>query len=171
MNPPLKLRHGDTLATLYDKFNAVIDYLTRTRLVAGSGIRVSQLPAGQTIESTSTAAGGTAAAPAAGMFRVSESGETVTVTGGIATLGSAYGGAYEVTAATLSRTSPSSQLAVLLVWPADGLPSFAFGSDGSDGYIPGRQVSWPLARLSYGTSPLVQLWQGGMIDFSLRYYL
>lgn len=170
MNLPLKLRHGDTLATLYDKFNAVVDYLTRTRIVAGSGIRVSQLPAGQTIESTATAAGGSAtAAPAAsGMFRVTENVNTVTITGGLAFIG---GTPEIVPAGTLTRTSPNTQLYVLLVRPYGGVCSFAFGSTPESGYNPGGQVCWPLARLTDGGVAFTQLWQGGMIDFALRYYM
>ena len=63
MIPP-KLQHGDNLANLFEKFNTVIDYLREIRLVAGNGIRINRLPAGTTIESTATAAGGTPAGPA-----------------------------------------------------------------------------------------------------------
>ena len=56
MIPP-KLRHGDNLANLFEKFNTVIDYLREIRLVAGNGIRINRLPAGTTIESTATATG------------------------------------------------------------------------------------------------------------------
>lgn len=56
---PNKLQHGDNLASLFDKFNRIIDYLREIRLVAGHGIRINRLPAGTTIESTATATGGT----------------------------------------------------------------------------------------------------------------
>lgn len=58
MRVPDKLTHGDTLARLFDKFNAVVDYLRAIRLVAGAGIRLNALPSGLTIESTATGAGG-----------------------------------------------------------------------------------------------------------------
>ena len=57
MIPP-KLRHNDNLGNLFEKFNAVIDYLREIRLIAGNGIRLNRLPAGTTIESTATAEGG-----------------------------------------------------------------------------------------------------------------
>lgn len=59
---PNKLQHGDTLASLFEKFNAVIDYLREIRLVAGTGIRLNQLANGTTIESTATSSGGGASA-------------------------------------------------------------------------------------------------------------
>ena len=65
MIPP-KLRHGDNLSNLFEKFNTVIDYLREIRLVAGNGIRINRRPAGTTIESTATATGGTPAAPPQG---------------------------------------------------------------------------------------------------------
>jgi len=65
MIPP-KLTHGDNLANLFEKFNAVIDYLREIRLVPGSGIRINRLPAGTTIESTATATGGTLPIPPEG---------------------------------------------------------------------------------------------------------
>lgn len=63
---PPKLTHGDNLASLFEKFNRVIDYLREIRLVAGNGIRISRQPAGTTIESTATASGGTPATPPQG---------------------------------------------------------------------------------------------------------
>lgn len=60
---PNKIQHGDNLANLFQKYNEVIDYLRQTRLVAGPGMRINKLPAGITIESTATAAGGSPAAP------------------------------------------------------------------------------------------------------------
>lgn len=63
MRIPPKLRHGDNLANLFEKFNTVIDYLREIRLVAGNGIRINRLPAGTTIESTATATGGTPSQP------------------------------------------------------------------------------------------------------------
>ncbi|MBQ7694556.1 MAG: hypothetical protein IJI85_10295 [Clostridia bacterium] len=169
MNPPLKLRHGDTLATLYDKFNAVIDYLARTRIVAGSGIRVSQLPAGQTIESTATA-GGSAAAPAGGMFRVTENGDKVTISGGLATL-AGYTPVI-VPPGELIRSDYHNMHYVYLVWTYESdNPSYALANSTYDVYIPGQQIYWQLARLHYATTPFAQLWQGGMIDFSTRYYV
>ena len=43
---PLKLKHGDSFSTLFDRFNQLIDYLREIRLVAGPGIRINRLPAG-----------------------------------------------------------------------------------------------------------------------------
>ena len=173
MNPPLKLRHGDTLATLYDKFNAVIDYLARTRIVAGSGIRVSQLPAGQTIESTAIAAGSSATAPAqaGGMFRVSEdlSAGTVTITGGLCLLSSKlFEGPLSVDGDTLPRGNNIIAY-VVLTYTGGGDLSFEITSGINTAYVPGTKLCWPLARLSYSNNPLVQLWQGGMIDFTTKY--
>ena len=61
---PNKLQHGDSTARLFDLWNQLIDYLREIRLVAGNGIRINRLPAGTTIESTATAAGGGMSAPA-----------------------------------------------------------------------------------------------------------
>lgn len=176
MNPPLKLRHGDTLATLYDRFNAVIDYLTRTRIVAGNGIRTQQLPAGTVIESAASAGGGASAAPpAGGMFRVSiyvdaDNVETVSITSGSVLLDPLNGMPTGVAAGTLTRTSPDTQKYVLLICGTSGWTSFAFGASVYDGYTPGQQISWPLARIWNGPT-VEQLWQGGMIDFTTRYYI
>ena len=63
---PPKLKHGDNLANLFEKFNAVIDYLRETRLIAGSGVNISQIHEGTTIESTATASGATSSAPPEG---------------------------------------------------------------------------------------------------------
>lgn len=165
MNLPLKLRHGDNLAALYVKFNAVIDYLTRTRLVAGSGIRVSQLPAGQTIESTATAAGGSAAAPAGGMFQVRKNPDgTVTVTAGIALISPGYGPA-EVAGTTL-QGSPG--YLMLNATRADRALFYSVESTIAAGAIPGERMTWPIACLG---PTFAQLWTGGMIDFSVRYYV
>lgn len=57
MRIPDKLKHGDNLGNLFEKFNSVIDYLREIRLVAGNGIRINRLAAGTTIESTATASG------------------------------------------------------------------------------------------------------------------
>ena len=175
MNPPLKLRHGDTLATLYDKFNAVIDYLARTRIVAGSGIRVSQLPAGQTIESTATAHGGTAAATSGGMFRVTENADgTVTVSEGYALAGIASRNSPQlVESQTLERTDGKNYVVLNCAY-IEGERVFysSLESDAQGGYIAGERLSWPLAVLSRpGGGKFVQLWQGGMIDFNLKYYM
>lgn len=62
---PNKLQHGDTLASLLQKYNEMVDYLRETRLVAGSGIRINKHPAGTTIESLPQASGGSPSAPAA----------------------------------------------------------------------------------------------------------
>ena len=176
MNIPLKLKHGDNLATLFDRFNAVIDYLSRTRIVAGNGVRTQQLPAGTVIENTATASGGGAAAvPAGGMFRVTISidennVETVHITGGSILIDPLNGRPSSVNAGTLTRTSPDTQEYVLLLCSASGFPSFAFGASVYDGYTPGQQISWPLARIWDGQT-VEQLWQGGMIDFTTRYYI
>lgn len=66
MRIPDKLKHGDNLGNLFEKFNTVIDYLREIRLVAGNGIRLNHLPAGTTIESTATATGGGISSGAAG---------------------------------------------------------------------------------------------------------
>ena len=66
MRIPDKLKHGDKLGNLFEKFNTVIDYLREIKLVAGSGIRLNQHVNGTTIESTATAAGGGSPAGAAG---------------------------------------------------------------------------------------------------------
>lgn len=58
---PPKLTHGDNLANLFEKFNAIIDYLRESRLVAGNGIRINRMTAGTTIESTATTTGGVSA--------------------------------------------------------------------------------------------------------------
>jgi len=63
---PNKLQHGDTLASLLQKYNEMVDYLRETRLVAGPGMRINRHPAGITIESTATATGGSPTAPAQG---------------------------------------------------------------------------------------------------------
>ena len=63
---PNKLQHGDNLASLFDKFNRIIDYLHETRLVAGPGMRINRLPAGTTIESTATASAAAQSVPVSG---------------------------------------------------------------------------------------------------------
>ena len=60
---PNKLQHGDTLDSLLQKYNEMVDYLRETRLVAGPGMRINRHPAGTTIESTATATGAAPAAP------------------------------------------------------------------------------------------------------------
>ena len=63
---PNKLQHGDTLASLLQKYNEMVDYLRETRLVAGPGMRINRLPSGTTIESIENASGGTPSAPPQG---------------------------------------------------------------------------------------------------------
>ena len=63
---PNKLQHGDTLASLLQKYNEMVDYLRETRLVAGPGMRINRHPSGTTIESTATASGGTPPIPLEG---------------------------------------------------------------------------------------------------------
>lgn len=67
---PNKLQHGDTLASLLQKYNEMVDYLREIRLVAGSGIRINRLATGTTIESTATATRGGVSQPSgySGMF-------------------------------------------------------------------------------------------------------
>ena len=60
---PNKLNHGENIASLFEKFNALIDYLRQIRLVAGSGIRLNKLVTGITIESTAQSSGGGMTAP------------------------------------------------------------------------------------------------------------
>ena len=86
---PSKLTHGDNLQNLFQKFNTVIDYLREIRLVAGNGIRINHLPAGTTIESTTTATGGGSPSVSAysGMFQLKlstgEEGNSVSVIDGM----------------------------------------------------------------------------------------
>ena len=172
MNIPLKLKHGDNLATLFDRFNAVIDYLSRTRIVAGNGVRTQQLPAGTVIENTATASGGGAAAvPAGGMFQVTENPDgTVTISGGVCLLrGGANAVMSTVQGATLQRGQNENY--ALLVYTKNSGVSLVLAPEIGNYYNPGTQISWPLAQLSIGSTKLIQLWQGGMIDFTLRYYI
>lgn len=60
---PNKLQHDDTLASLLQKYNEMVDYLREIRLVPGSGIRINKHSAGTTIESTATATGGVSIPP------------------------------------------------------------------------------------------------------------
>ena len=121
--------------------------------------------------------GGGGAAGYSGMFGVTENEDnTVTVGGGMAitTFGE---GPKTVEGTTLRKTASDRLQLVLLNARLTGATwslFFSIGEGMYSGYIPGEQICWPLARLTSGGSPprsFVQLWQGGVIDFSSRYYL
>ena len=112
-----------------------------------------------------------------GMFAVTENEDaTVTIGGGMAitTFGD---GPRIVEEATLQKPSSSRLLLALLnARRSGGVWNLFFSIEEGmyGGYIPGEQICWPLAQLTSGGSPprsFVQLWQGGVIDFSSRYYL
>ncbi len=110
-----------------------------------------------------------------GMFAVRENSDgTVTVGGGMM-IKSYYEFPITVEEATLQRPATNSyQQFVLLVVELRGAHRIYFSIEngyGNEAYIPGEQICWTLARLSKGNIPFAQLWQGGMIDFTSKYYL
>lgn len=112
-----------------------------------------------------------------GMFAVTENEDaTVTIGGGMAITTFGYGPRI-VEGATLPKPSSSRlQLALLNARRSGGDWRFFFSIEEGmyGGYIPGEQICWPLAQLTSAGAPprsFVQLWQGGVIDFSSRYYL
>lgn len=121
--------------------------------------------------------GGGGASGYDGMFAVTENGDgTVTVGGGMAI--TVFGeGPKTVEGTTLPKPSPDGLLLALLNARLEGTRwnlFFSIGRSMYDGYIPGEQICWPLAQLTSDGPPahsFVQLWQGGVIDFSSRYYL
>ena len=118
--------------------------------------------------------GGGAAAGYGGMFGVTENeDDTVTVGAGMAITAFREGPKF-VAETTLRKNASGRLLLVLLNARLEGGEWDLFLSIGeglTGGYIPGRQICWPLARLTSGGYSFAQLWQGGVIDFSSRYYL
>lgn len=55
---PQKLRKGDKMASIFDRWNQLIDYLHEIRMVSGAGIRLSKMPSGTVISAMATATGG-----------------------------------------------------------------------------------------------------------------
>ena len=112
-----------------------------------------------------------------GMFAVTENEDgTVVVEGGMAITG--FGsGPRAVEGTTLRKTSRDGlQIVMLNARLDDGNWELFFSIQRgmTGGYIPGEQICWPLAQLASLGPPLrsfAQLWQGGVIDFSSRYYL
>jgi len=123
--------------------------------------------------------GGAGSASCGGMFAVHENSDgSIGVAGGVVRVGET--GLCEVEPATLPRPERVSgwhyYVLLLARREADNGREWRFffsvGDDPEAGYIAGEQLCWPLARLAGGPrEPFLQLWQGGMIDFSLRYYL
>lgn len=111
-----------------------------------------------------------------GMFRVTENGtESVTIGGGMVIL-SFNEQIISMEGATLSRPGFSGPVYVLLnAVRTGGTWNTYFSVEGaslSAGYVPGERICWQLARLTYGDRyPFVQMWQGGVIDFTTRYFL
>ena len=114
-----------------------------------------------------------------GMFAVTENEDgTVTVSDGMA-ITTFNDGPRPVPGTTLSTPSRTGLLYVVLNarLASGGRWDFSFSverSNADHGYIPGEQITWAIARLTTtGTPayPFAQLWQGGLIDFSSRYYL
>ena len=68
MIPP-RLRRGDPIGKLVDHWNMLIDHLNEIRIVAGSGISVTKMPAGTVIKAGSyRGTSGTSGSP--GLFQV-----------------------------------------------------------------------------------------------------
>ena len=113
-----------------------------------------------------------------GMFAVTENGDNTVTVGSGMVIKSFYEYPIEVPGATLQRPAASAdyQQFVLLIVELGGAKriyfSIATGSGYSnEWYIPGVQICWTLARLSKEFTPFAQLWQGGVIDFTNKYYL
>lgn len=117
------------------------------------------------------------AASTEGMFRVTENGDGTVAVGGGTVLTSFNYGFLTIEGTTLQRPVVENQLqyVVLNALYTGGGWQLSFSIESGDinrGYIPGENICWHLARLSGGSRyPFVQLWQGGMIDFSSRYYI
>ena len=175
------LLNGDQFkVTIVEAVNGLLDFCTRSHLIAGRGIALDRTPGGTVIRSTSAAGPGAQAFSPSydGMFAVRENDDgTVTVNGGFVDLTPIGPNApREIAGSTLQKPEveyPTSQLFVLLtaryvlgLWQL----AFEISTDGRL-YTPGELISWPLARLSSPGKEFVQLWQNGMINFSDRYYL
>ena len=121
--------------------------------------------------------GGGGAAGYTGMFGVTENEDNTVSVGGGTVLTSFNYGFLTIEGTTLQRPVVENQLqyAVLNALYTGGGWQLSFSIESGDinrGYIPGENICWHLARLSGGSRyPFVQLWQGGMIDFSSRYYI
>ena len=120
--------------------------------------------------------GGGGAAGYTGMFGVTENEDNTVSVGGGMVLTSFNYGFQTIEGTTLQRPVVENQFQYVvlnaLYRPAGWQLYFSIeAGDINRGYIPGEQVCWHLARLSVRPFPFVQLWQGGMIDFSSRYYI
>ena len=110
-----------------------------------------------------------------GMFAVTENEDrTVTVGGGLAI--TTFSEAPKTVEGTTLPAPDRSKLLFLLLNARleSGTWRFSFSIEESStvkGYVPGEQICWHIARLTGGDYSFAQLWQGGVIDFSSRYYL
>ena len=111
-----------------------------------------------------------------GMFAVTENSDNTVTIGGGMVLVSYNEPLFSMEETTLPRPTYSGLQYVLLnAVRQNGLWNVYFSVENGNmnrGYVPGERICWHLARLSYGDRyPFVQLWQGGVIDFTTRYFI